>query len=98
MKLVERSRIERPLQPSLLPSICSTVVGLARALWRIIVAVKNRSELSRLDDLDDHMLADIGLTRDDLRAARLEPFWRDPSETLRARQRPVTPRSGVWRW
>jgi|GEM_PF-3152020 len=31
-------------------------------------------QLRRLRDLDDHLLADIGLTRDDVRTARAGPF------------------------
>jgi uncharacterized protein YjiS (DUF1127 family) len=41
--------------------------------------------LSRLADLDDHMLADIGLTRSDLHAAYCEAFWRDPTGILERR-------------
>src|SRR5262245_40979753 len=51
--------------------------------WRGLVAgIKHRRELSRLADLDDHMLADVGLTRGDLHAGRCEPFWRDPTNIM----------------
>jgi len=51
--------------------------------WRgFLVGIKHRRELSRLADLDDHMLADIGLTRSDLYVAHCEPFWRDPAGVL----------------
>jgi hypothetical protein len=45
----------------------------------------------RLAALDDRMLADIGLTRCDLRDAFAELPWRDPSEILvrRAAERRV---------
>jgi uncharacterized protein YjiS (DUF1127 family) len=56
--------------------------AMARAAWQIVVAVKHRRELSRLADRDDRMLADIGLTRSDLHAARSEPLWRDPTNVL----------------
>ena len=59
--------------------------ALARAAWQIVVVVKHRRELSRLADRDDRMLADIGLTRSDLRAARSEPLWRDPTSVLQRR-------------
>ena len=39
----------------------------------------------RLAALDDRMLADIGLTRSDLRDAYAEPPWRDPSDVLARR-------------
>ena len=69
-------------------SIRHAVVDLAMGVWRLIVAVKHRRELAHLADLDDRMLADIGLTRTDLRDACSEPLWRDPTSMLtRSRQR-----------
>lgn len=47
--------------------------------------VKNRRDAFRLADLDDRMLADIGLNRSDLRDAYAAPLWRDPSELLARR-------------
>jgi uncharacterized protein YjiS (DUF1127 family) len=44
-----------------------TIAMLVRAIWQI---VGSRKELARLADLDDRMLADIGLTRSDLHIAR----------------------------
>ena len=38
-------------------------------IWRLVVALKHRRELAHLADFDDRMLADIGLTRTDLRDA-----------------------------
>jgi len=46
---------------------------------------KNRRDAMRLADLDDRMLADIGLTRCDLRDAYAEPLWRDPTDVLARR-------------
>ena len=39
----------------------------------------------RLAELDDRMLADIGLNRSDLRDAFAAPPWRDPSDVLARR-------------
>ena len=50
-------------------------------------AVKARHELEGLVGFDDRMLADIGLTRGDLRDAIAEPLWRDPSAILVTRSR-----------
>ena len=50
-------------------------------------AVKARHEMDRLVGFDDRMLADIGLTRGDLRDAVAEPLWRDPTAILVARSR-----------
>jgi uncharacterized protein YjiS (DUF1127 family) len=60
----------------------STVAALTRGAWQFAVAVKHRRELRRLTDLDDHMLADIGLTRSKLHAALSAPPWRDPTKGL----------------
>ena len=62
-------------------------------LWlhakQFYTAIKHRRGIATLADLDDRLLADIGLTRNDLRHAMAEPYWRDPSETLRRRARPA---------
>jgi uncharacterized protein YjiS (DUF1127 family) len=63
--------------------IGSTVAAFTRGAWQFVVAVKHRRELRRLIDLDDHTLADIGLTRSDLHAALSAPPWRDPTSMLR---------------
>jgi uncharacterized protein YjiS (DUF1127 family) len=64
--------------------------ALAMGVWRLVLAIKHRRELAHLADLDDRMLADIGLTRTDLRDACAEPPWQDPTSELerRARGRP----------
>ena len=59
-----------------------TIAMLVRAIWQI---VGSRKELARLADLDDRMLADIGLTRSDLHVARFAPFWQDPTSILKRR-------------
>ena len=38
-----------------------------------------------LAGFDDRMLADIGLTRSDVRDAFAEPLWQDPTDLLRTR-------------
>jgi uncharacterized protein YjiS (DUF1127 family) len=47
--------------------------------------LRNRRDASQLAALDDRMLADIGLTRGDLRDAFAEPVWRDPTKVLARR-------------
>ena len=59
--------------------------GVARGLKRIAHAVKNRRSASKLVWLDDRMLADIGLTRSDLRDAYAQPLWHDPTDVLARR-------------
>jgi len=49
------------------------------AAWTAIV---NRYNVKALDELDDYQLADIGLTRDDLREAFRTPLLTDPTLKL----------------
>jgi uncharacterized protein YjiS (DUF1127 family) len=60
------------------PSIGTTAAALVQVVWQIVVAIKHRRELARLTDCNDRMLADIGLRRSDLHAARSVPLWQDP--------------------
>jgi len=55
---------------------------LAQATLQTIFA---RRELARLADLDDRMLADIGLTRSDLLVAGSAPLWQNPTSILEQR-------------
>jgi Domain of unknown function (DUF1127) len=47
--------------------------------------LRSRADAAVLARGDDRMLADIGLTRCDVRDAFSEPMWRDPTSLLRAR-------------
>jgi molybdate transport system substrate-binding protein len=71
-------------------------IGL-HALRQFIVAIRHHRELSRLVDREDHMLADIGLAREDLHAALAEPFWRDPTAGLARRAGELRRRKAVAR-
>jgi uncharacterized protein YjiS (DUF1127 family) len=62
----------------LLPSVFA-------ALRQAATNWKNRRQLVRLADFDDHMLADIGLSRRDVRAALDLPFSSDPTFELQLR-------------
>jgi uncharacterized protein YjiS (DUF1127 family) len=48
-------------------------------------AYLNRRDVRTLAGFDDRMLADIGLTRGDVRDAVAEPLWRDPTTILVSR-------------
>ena len=80
-KIVTRENITAaPFAP-----IGHAITALAMGVWRLVVAIKHRRELAHLADLDDRMLADIGLTRTDLRDACSETLWRDPTSMLARR-------------
>jgi uncharacterized protein YjiS (DUF1127 family) len=59
-------------------------------------AYLNRRDLQTLAGFDDRMLADIGLTKSDVRDAVAEPLWRDPTVVLvgRVRERRLARRPG----
>ena len=56
--------------------------ALASRVRLAVLAFKNRRDMVVLASFDDRMLADIGLTRSDLREAFSGPLWRDPSPIL----------------
>jgi uncharacterized protein YjiS (DUF1127 family) len=60
----------------------------------LLQTIKNRRDATMLAGMDEHMLADIGLTRGDVRDAFSEPVWRDPTAILvsRAHERRVNRR------
>lgn len=48
----------------------------------------SRRRLRQVDELDDHILRDIGLSRDELRTALSLPLAVDPVQELQRRSRP----------
>ncbi|TMJ05982.1 MAG: DUF1127 domain-containing protein [Alphaproteobacteria bacterium] len=78
----------------LVNAVAGIVVVRARQVAQF---VKNRRDAVTLASLDDRMLADIGLTRGDVRDAVSEPVWRDPTAILvsRAQERRVNRRTLV---
>jgi uncharacterized protein YjiS (DUF1127 family) len=63
-----------------------TILSFAEAAWAGIKTLakyfEHRRDAAILARLDDRMLADIGLTRSDLRDALSQPPWRDPTAVL----------------
>ncbi len=68
-----------------------------RRIGHVIRVIRNRHASAMLARLDDRMLADIGITRADLRDAFAEPLWHDPTDVLarRARERRDSHRAAV---
>jgi len=72
--------------PSHFAWLVNAVVGIVVARSRQAAEmIKNRRDATILAGLDDHMLADIGLTRGDVRDAFSEPVWSDPTAILVSR-------------
>jgi len=63
-------------------SFLSEVTGLFGRLAR---ARRHRKQAAALAQFDRRMLADLGISRSDLRDAFSEPFWEDPTALLRER-------------
>lgn len=81
--------------PSPLTRMVYAVAGIVTVgLRHVFQVLKNRRDAAMLTSLDDRMLADIGLTRGDVRDAYSEPVWRDPTTILvsRAHERRINRR------
>jgi len=81
--------MKSPASPMAAIRLMHALDATAGRLWvgakQLYRAIKHRHDTAALADQDDYLLADIGLTRDDLRHAVAQPLWRDPTETLRQR-------------
>ena len=81
--------------PTLFAAAVSAVRGFVVVRSRdLLLLLKNRRDAASLAGMDERMLADIGLTRGDLRDAYSEPVWRDPTAILvsRAHERRINRR------
>jgi uncharacterized protein YjiS (DUF1127 family) len=56
--------------------------GVISALTSLRNSLRNRIEVSALSEMTDHQLADIGLTRDDVKSALTAPLACDPAASL----------------
>ena len=65
--------------------LATIVEAPARLALRLANAWRHRHDTAVLAALDDHMLADLGLSRSDLNDALSEPLWRDPTALLARR-------------
>ena len=70
---------------TLVRALLALVALVTHWLKQLVRARRHRREAHMLAGLDRHMLADIGITRADLRDAFSEPFWDDPTALLRER-------------
>src|SRR5471030_1757172 len=75
-----------PISGGALARACASLLALVTYwLKNLARARRNRRVASQLAGLDRHMLADIGITRADVRDAFSEPFWEDPTAVLNER-------------
>ena len=73
-------------------SLLATALQALRTAWN---AWARRRKLASLLDLDDHMLADVGVTREDVKWALDLPFSYDPG--LELQRRALQHRAQGWR-
>ena len=81
--------------PSQIARLVNAVTGsVGNGVRSLLQTIKNRRDATILAGMDEHMLADIGLTRGDVRDAFSEPVWRDPTAILvsRAHERRINRR------
>jgi len=78
-------RISRPTAMPFARMVSSLAGAVKLRLGELSRAFRHRSDAAVLAGLDDRMLADMGLTRSDLRDAFAAPLWEDPTDLLRAR-------------
>jgi uncharacterized protein YjiS (DUF1127 family) len=75
-----------PIAGGTLVRVFASLLALVtRWLKELAEARRHRREANALIGLDQRMLADIGITRADVRDAFSEPFWDDPTTLLRER-------------
>lgn len=72
-----------------------SLMGLVDSVGRLYRAWTSRRKLTRLSEFDDHVLRDIGLSREDVRHALGLPFTEDASCELQ--KRALRNRSRGWR-
>ena len=77
------SDTQTPSQVAWLVNSAAGYVG--NGVRALLQTIKNRRDATILAGMDERMLADIGLTRGDIRDAVSEPLWRDPTAILVSR-------------
>jgi uncharacterized protein YjiS (DUF1127 family) len=101
LRLKEHAMTALSLKPAI-PSGLQAILRVGKAaLRRMKLAgevLRRRREAAALAGFNDHMLADIGLTRGDLNDAFAQPPWRDPTTLLvaRVKERRTSRRRAAW--
>jgi uncharacterized protein YjiS (DUF1127 family) len=59
------------------PDVRSSRVSFPRTAWRLLARwCRRHRQRADLAELDDHLLADIGVTPQEARSESAKPFWR----------------------
>ncbi|TWI87536.1 uncharacterized protein YjiS (DUF1127 family) [Roseibium hamelinense] len=77
----------------------ASISALSEALTRVTRIVKNRRQVTRLTELSDDQLCDIGLKRADVHHALRLPLWSNTAAVLNGwadERRLATPPSGFF--
>ena len=69
----------------LVRAFASLLAHVTHWIKKLIRTRRHWNEATTLASLDRRMLADLGISRADLRDAFSEPFWEDPTALLRER-------------
>jgi uncharacterized protein YjiS (DUF1127 family) len=85
MEVIVTTSYQGALRAPQSSSFLLVLAGFTAAVRKIGQVLKNRHDATMLADMDDRMLADIGLSRSDLRDAFAEPIWNDPTAILASR-------------
>ncbi|MXN66212.1 DUF1127 domain-containing protein [Stappia sp. GBMRC 2046] len=76
--------VRRTVKSSVLMLAADGAAALGRFAAHMWNAHRNRRQISRLLEMDDHMLADIGVSRTDIQSALMGDVFEDPSSRLAA--------------
>jgi uncharacterized protein YjiS (DUF1127 family) len=80
------SRSELPARSVLGTTVLAACKRAAVKFGHLFMAWNNRRGLTLLARFDDRALADIGLSRSDVRDALAQPWWNDPTVMLDQRR------------
>ncbi|MDO9415588.1 DUF1127 domain-containing protein [Pararhizobium sp.] len=62
--------------------VASRLAGAVRLVKTVFRILHNRTQVNYLSELDDHLLLDMGLKREDVLGAATSPFFADTAEHL----------------
>lgn len=71
--------------PRVVPLLAALMAWAGQRLARLLTGWRRRHEAAMLVRADEHVLADLGISRADVNDAFSGPPWQDPTVLLRAR-------------